>query len=466
MKISWDKLKQYFIYAIMGGMLAVAFPPFFIFPIFFISFGWLYSNTTKGSDTFLKIFTYFTSFFIALLYWLVNPLTFDLKTYAILIPFALVVAPMFLGIQFAAAVWLWSKCFHRNAIMRISGFSCTLCGLIYFCGEIFPNFPWMLPAYICCGHEIFMQPLAIFGVYGLSFFMLLISTFFGEIFISHSKNDKQNVCIYSLIITLTTTAWLGFGHFRLQKNPTYYTKYSAYLVQGNISQENKENRALARNNLQQYIWLTLHENDVDFVIWPEASVPYLYHENFEELHNLLVKHLHNNEILITGVVRHDLKNSLIYNSIIAMNKQKRNIATYDKSKLVPFGEYVPCRQLLEVSPLAAEIDDFAVGTSPKIFNIKGLNILFLNCYEIAFRQKKENADLLINLTNDGWFGHTTELFQHLAIARVRAVELGIPVIRVTNFGISAVFDPCGRCIAEIGVNKTKGIYIKIPEKLD
>lgn len=465
MKISWNRIKQYFIYALMGGTIAFAFPPFFVFPIFFVNLGWLYSDTAKGSNNFSRLFAYFTSFFIALLYWLVNPLTFDLKTYAILIPFALLIAPMFLGVQFATAIWLWNKYFYHNAIIRILGFSCTLCGLAYFCGEIFPNFPWMLPAYICCGHEIFMQPLAIFGVYGLSFIMLLFSALFGEIFISYNKNEKQNTCIYSLIVTLTTTAWLGFGHFRLQKNPTFYTKFSAYLVQGNISQENKGNRLLVHNNLQQYIWLTLHENDVDFVIWPEASVPYLYHEDFDELNNLLVKNLHNNEIIITGVVRHDLKSSLTYNSIIAMNKQKQNFATYDKSKLVPFGEYVPCRKLLEISPLAAEIGDFAVGTSPKIFNIKGLNVLFSNCYEIAFHQKRENADLLINLTNDGWFGHTTELFQHLAIARVRAVELGIPVIRVTNFGISAVFDPCGRCLAKINVDTSKGIYIKIPEKI-
>lgn len=128
---------------------------------------------------------------------------------------------------------------------------------------------------------------------------------------------------------------------------------------------------------------------MDFVIWPEASIPYLYRENFDELHNLLVKYLHDDEILITGTVRHDLKNSLVYNSIVSINKQKQAIAIYDKSKLVPFGEYIPCRKLLEISPLAAEIDDFAVGTSPKIFNIKGLNILFLNCYEIAFRQERK-----------------------------------------------------------------------------
>lgn len=443
----------------------MSFPPFFIMPIFFINLGWLYHSTLKNTSNLLNLFVFFTAFFVALLYWLANPLTIDLKTYAVLIPFAVLIAPMFLGLQFVGVTWCWKKWLYHNALLRIFGFSGGLCGLIYFCGEVFPDFPWMLPAYICCGHEIFMQPLAIFGVYGLSFILLFLAALLGELFVNYRENRKQNVYILATIMVSITISWLSFGYFRLQKNPTRYTKFSAYLIQGNIPQKDKENKALARSNLQQYIWLTLHDSDVDFVIWPEASIPYLYRENFDELHNLLVKYLHDDEILITGVVRRDLKNSLVYNSIASINKQKQAIAIYDKSKLVPFGEYIPCRKLLEISPLAAEIDDFAVGISPKIFNIKGLNILFLNCYEIAFRQERKNADVLINLTNDGWFGHTTELFQHLAIARVRAVELGIPVIRVTNFGISAVFDPCGRCVSKINVDTAKAVRIKIPEKL-
>lgn len=464
MQPSRQQLKQYLIYAIMGGAVALSFSPFFILPIFFLSLGWLYGETIKNNANLLKSFVFFTAFFIALLYWLVNPLTFNLRTYAILIPFAAIIAPMFLGIQYAFVVWCWGKYFRDNMLFRIFGFSALLCGLTYFCGEIFPNFPWMIPAYISCGHEIFMQPLAIFGAYDFSFFLLIITALSGEIFINYKKNRRQTYVLI-FIISSMVILWVGFGYFRLSKNPTQYTKFSAYLVQGNIPQKDKENRELARKNLQKYIWLTLRDSDVDFVLWPEASVPYLYHEDAEELQNLLVKYLQGNEVLIAGVVRQDSRTAQVYNSIIAIDKSKRNVATYDKSKLVPFGEYIPCRKLLGISPLAAEIEDFAVGTSPKIFNIKGLNVLFSNCYEIAFRQEKKNADVLINLTNDGWFGHTTELFQHLAIARVRAVELGIPVIRVTNFGISAVFDPYGRCIAKIDVDVAQGIQVKIPRKI-
>jgi len=184
------------------------------------------------------------------------------------------------------------------------------------------------------------------------------------------------------------------------------------------------------------------------------------------LHNWLIKPLHENEFLITGVVRRDLVNSLVYNSIVVIDAKKQNVATYDKSKLVPFGEYIPFRKILSLSPLASDIEDFAVGTTSNIFKIKGLNVLFANCYEVAFRHKRKNADVMINLTNDGWFGHTTELYQHLTMAKVRAVELGIPVIRVTNFGVSAVFDPCGRCIAKIPVDQAQTLEIKIPKKIE
>lgn len=465
MKVNRQSIKQFFISSAMGGTAALSFPPFFLIPVFLINYGWLYYKC-RGEKAFQRSLVFFTAFFVALLYWIVNPLTFDLKHHAILIPFAILAAPMFFAAQFAGIMYLWKKYFQYNGLCRVFSFSAGILGVIFFISEVFPSFPWILPAYICCGHEIFMQTLSVFGVYGLSSVILFLSALTGELFVNYRENRTRNAYIYAGIIALTMSIMLVFGYFRLKNHPTQFTQISARLVQCNIPQKDKQNKRLSFEILQKHIQLSAHKNDVDFVIWAEAAVPYLYRENFDELHDYLAMPLHENEILITGVVRRDLKTSLIYNSIVAINKNKQNVAVCDKSKLVPFGEYIPCRRLLSISPLAAEIEDFDVGATPKIFKLKGINVLFSNCYEIAFRQKRENADVLINLTNDGWFGHTTELFQHLAIARARATELGLPVIRVTNFGITAVYDPCGRCLGQISAGKSGTLDIKIPKKID
>jgi len=452
---------------LFGGSVALAFPPFFIMPIFFSAYAWLYSNIHKSTtkEAFINSFIFFTSFFVALLYWLVNPLTFDLQHHAILIPFAFLIAPMFLGMQFAMFVWIARKTLWNNLLSRILSFSLGQLAITCFCGEIFPNFPWMLPAYVWCGHEVFMQTISVYGIYGLSFVSLLLASLCGEAVILYRKKNKYIFLLISLVCCIFATIVM-FGCYRLNKNPTKFTDKTALIVQCDISQKEKLNKGLSYKILQKHISQSMHRNDVDFVIWAEAAVPYLYRENFEDLHNWLIKPLHENEFLITGVVRRDLVNSLVYNSIVVIDAKKQNVATYDKSKLVPFGEYIPFRKILSLSPLASDIEDFAVGTTSNIFKIKGLNILFANCYEVAFRHKRKNADVMINLTNDGWFGHTTELYQHLNMAKVRAVELGIPVIRVTNFGVSAVFDPCGRCIAKIPVDQAQTLEIKIPKKIE
>ena len=123
MKFEWAK-KKFWPAVLFGGLIAFAFPPFFIAPIFFLSYAWLYRNTNikNAKRVFFDSCIFFTSFFVALLYWLVNPLTFDLRHHAILIPFAVLIAPAFLSIQFAAMIWLAKKYFWENSIARIFSF--------------------------------------------------------------------------------------------------------------------------------------------------------------------------------------------------------------------------------------------------------------------------------------------------------------------------------------------------------
>jgi apolipoprotein N-acyltransferase len=213
-----------------------------------------------------------------------------------------------------------------------------------------------------------------------------------------------------------------------------------------------------------------HSSRLDLIIWPEAAVPYLYHERFSDLHGFLKSPLKIGEHLITGAVRRDMVTGLIHNSAVVVNHLGENVYNYDKRRLVAFGEYIPLREYIPFQSLrsiAGAIGDFDVGNLPQEIEVGGLRILMAICYEAAFPNEMDGktANLIVNLTNDGWFGPTSEPFQHLQIVRARAVETGLPLIRATNYGISAVFDVCGREVGRIPFGKSGFLECRIPKDM-
>ena len=152
-----------------------------------------------------------------------------------------------------------------------------------------------------------------------------------------------------------------------------------------------------------------------------------------------------NTILIVGLLSHE--NRKLFNSLIFVNGTGKIDYKYDKIHLVPFGEYVPFRNKLKKIANFLSQRDFSTGVTKENINLKGFGeIITLICYEILFsnevsRRISENTNLLINITNDAWFGNTVGPHQHLALAKIRAVETGLPLVRVANTGISAFISP-------------------------
>ncbi len=148
------------------------------------------------------------------------------------------------------------------------------------------------------------------------------------------------------------------------------------------------------------------------------------------------------------------------------------IGKYDKQHLVPFGEYIPGRKYIPETfqAVANTIGDFDVGTTSKIINLKGLKAVICICYEAVFPNEIippcEDGDVIINITNDSWFGYSSALSQHLQIVRARAVEEGLPLIRATGFGIAAVFDSCGREICSLPTSYSGVMDFYIPNKIN
>ncbi|MCR5225151.1 MAG: apolipoprotein N-acyltransferase [Alphaproteobacteria bacterium] len=462
-----NQIREYFIKAkdsdlialsFSGVISAFGFSPFNLFFLSLIGFAVYFvkfENAVSIKQALKGTFAFAFCFHLASLYWFACPLLVSPEKHAIFIPFALTLAPAYLSLFWLIPAFIVKK-YSRGLWQDVFVLSALLALTMYFYGHYLPGFPWVYVGYIwlCC--DSMAQSLSLVGIHGLNLITLLMSGVLGAGAVVFKKsNNKMTLCItWSLVVDLMALMF-AFGYCRLLYNPTEYTSYTARIVQGNLSQREKMDKHEVFTNLQKHIALSEHSSFIDFIIWPEASIPYLYRENSWKLNRLLQSPLSYGETLIAGAVREDITTHKIFNSIIIVDCFGRNTECYDKIRLVPFGEYIPLRKYLPWQGLAVDIGDFDRGDKSRIIEVNGLKMIFAICYEAVFPQdfipKEGRADVIINVTNDAWFGCTIEPFQHLQIVRARAIESGLPLIRVTNFGISAVFDALGRELGRVPI---------------
>ena len=442
-----------------------------------VFFRGIYECNEKSSAKILSYsFVYWLFYFMGALYWLVYPLTIDLSLHWILIPFALIAVPAYLSIPLLLSVYVIKK-FCKNIWISALVFATLTFSIMYLQGHYAPGFPWALPGYVWSRDLFYMQALSIWGIYGQTFVTLLISGIFGVGLYWIKKSSKKCFCTMSFVCCSFLLIYL-FGFVRVSDNSKEFTSYKVRCVQGSILQKNKMNRNLSARNLELHLNLSRMESNKDnwspdFIIWPEASVPYLFTSESVVLRQKLAEVVPNEGYLITGAVRKDSDSGSVYNSVVILDQFGRNIVNYDKKRLVPFGEYIPFRNLIPkvFAPIANSIGDFDIGKNSNVVELKGLKMAFAICYEAIFpggfvSKDFEDVDVIVNVTNDAWFGHTSEPVQHLNIVRARAIEEGIPLIRVTNFGISAVFDAYGRKVKSLMTDEVGVIDCSIPKKAE
>jgi apolipoprotein N-acyltransferase len=460
-------------YAFAGALAATGFAPINLFPAFVLAVAWLFVQTHKNERCRpLDVFVFFLFMHMCGLYWLVYPLTINIKIHGWLIPLALFFVPAYLSVQLLVA-WYLAKKIAGGMLENILLWPSLCCMAMYLYGHFAFGFPWLLPAYIWGQHEIFLQTISIYGVYGLSLVTMIISCLGGASYVFYKKNYRPGA-----VATMAAAVVLGifltlFGIFRTDGAKTSSSGCRARIVQCNLSQAEKNNSLLSHKNLHEHLKYSYDNSDLDFIVWPEASFPYLYHEKLEWFHDVCRGFLKNGACLVAGAIREDSATSKIYNSIVAIDHLGKNVLNYDKTHLVPFGEYVPFRAFIPSAfqSIASSIGDFDVGESPRVLTINGLKFALSICYEAAFSENFlakngdwQQLDALINVTNDAWFGPTSQPYQHLQIVRCRSIETGLPLIRCTNYGISAVFDPYGREICRIDINTSGAADFFIPKK--
>ncbi|MCM0021396.1 MAG: apolipoprotein N-acyltransferase, partial [Tagaea sp.] len=269
---------------------------------------------------------------------------------------------------------------------------------------------------------------------------------------------------------------VGFGAWRLAENPTAFVPdVRLRLVQPVVPQALKWDPEAREANLKRTIALSRVAGFADrtHVIWAETATAFPIwgdHPRMVERRRQIAQAAPPGGVLITGAVRvePDASGGLrAFNSAHALDSGANMLANFDKFHLVPFGEYVPFREILPIDRIVPGGVDFSAGPGPATIQIPGLPpVSPLICYEIIFPGRAIDPSMrpgmILNLTNDSWFGYSIGPFQHFAAARFRAVEEGLPVIRAAGGGISGSIDPMGRVIARLDLERVGVLDANLP----
>ena len=441
---------------IVGGIATFSIPPFSIFPLFVgIGFG-LYLINFQSS--LIKIFLsgWFLGFgwFSFGLYW-IGSAFFMADTYHVfLMPFAIILLPSLLAVFWGSAC-VCAKLINRNTNFSILYIIVFLSLFEYLRAQVFTGFPWLMPSMIFASNVYLIQIFSFIGSFSTNIIVLILSIL---PFIFFSSFKGKNTLSLILLIPIIILFFCGILKY-YNKSSLKNTDQLVTIVQPNIKQKNKwiiKNREQHLNNLLELSTKNRDSfnNKSRIIIWPETSFEGSIPSETKLLSNISEKIIKNkNTTLILGLLRTD--ENKVFNSLVFLNHKGDILHNYDKIKLVPFGEYIPFRQYLGALTNMLAPKDFTSGklkSNPTIYGFE--NIITLICYEILFTKEivkriYKNTNLLINITNDAWFGKTIGPYQHLALAKIKAVEFGLPLARVANTGISAYVSPYGEMIGKI-----------------
>jgi apolipoprotein N-acyltransferase len=456
----------------LGAAGALAFEPFRAFPLLLLAYGALVLlldgaslSDRRWRDAALTGWAFGFGFFLVGHYWIGYAFLVDPEAHAWQMPFAMVLLPAGLALFFAAAAALCMIAW-RPGMQRVFMFALAFMIAEWLRGHIFTGFPWNLPGYGWTASTAVLQSTSVLGVYGLSLLTLLFGASFA-LLASRGRAWWLNAAMTLLFVAL----WAGGEVRLLGATDATVEGVRLRLVQPSTPQPEKyapENQLRNWRRLIDLSSLPTAEQPTH-IIWPEAAPPFLL-EGIPQVAADIANLTGDSRVLMTGQVRVAQENGRrdSYNSFAVFGPHGKLIGTYDKFHLVPFGEYVPGGPLLRaigVTEIAASTG-FSSGPGPKTMMVPGAPPVGpLICYEVIFPGEvtgEPRPGWLVNVTDDSWFGPDTGPMQHLLIARVRAIEEGLPIVRAANSGISAVIDAHGRVRASLALGLRDALDASLP----
>jgi len=458
----------------LAGMLAaLAMPPIGLVPVYLISLPalvWLADGVATRRGAFLVGWSHAFGFHVIGLYWVAVSMTVDPAFYW-MIPFGVVGLPALLSLLSGIAVTAWWVIPGRGpgkvlllAVLLLAG--------EYLRGFIFTGFPWNLPGYAWVPWLPVLQTVSLVGVYGLSLVTLALGFVPAMLAGPHRGRAGWGIAALLVVLAGAGTAW---GWARLPDGAAATVPdIRLRLVQPNIPQELKWVRELWDQHFENLSELTLQAPEgapPTVVIWPETAIPYMVTSS-PTTRQALAQLVPEDGLLITGAPRTEEMadgGRRYFNSLVAVDGAGAIQGVYDKHHLVPFGEYMPLGRYLPLQSIAGRSVDYSFGAGPTTLALPGLPpVAPFICYEAIFPGAvtgEARPGWLLNITNDGWFGRTWGPHQHFATAVTRAVEEGLPLVRVAGTGISGVVDPYGRTLERLDLGERGIIDHDLPAAL-
>jgi apolipoprotein N-acyltransferase len=456
-----------------GGLAALAFPPFGVLPGV-LGYGLLLHLVDTADErrplrsAFWRGWLAAFAFFLISCWWVAEAFMVDARGQGWMAPFAVALLPSGMGLFWGSAMAAY-RAIRPRGWSRILVFASLFTVAEWLRGHVLTGFPWNLPGETWPAGDAVSQAAALVGAYGLTWLTVAGAAAFAPL-LAHAGDLRaawRHWAPPAAVALLGLGAVWTWGSLRLA-HPLPADPHAPLVrvVQADVRQETKYSGDSVRSIFQRYLALTAQPGPQapDIVVWSEGAIPVSANELLEPGGGgaeAIRASLHTGETLLFGAYRYtgDPDRPTYYNSLIAARATPTGLQTtgvYDKHRLVPFGEYLPAEPLLTAigfKSLAHLGDSYAAGPSPRPISPAGTpEVQPLICYESLFPDLVRKAvgagparpRWIVNVSNDSWFGVTSGPIQHLNQASYRAIEEGLPIVRATPTGVSAVIDAYGR----------------------
>ena len=473
-----------------GGLAAVAHPPFGFLPGL-LGYALLFHLVDHAPDpqplrsAFWRGWLAAFAYFLVGCWWVAEAFMVDARGQGWMAPFAVALLPAGLGLFWGAAMALY-RALRPHGPLRAVAFAGALSALEWARGHVLTGFPWNLPGETWGAGGAISQAAALFGAYGLTWITLAAAAAFGLAAGPGSLRARLAPVAVAAVALLGLQVW---GAERLRHSVAEDPRAPIVrVVQADVKQEAKYSEDNLRSIFSKYLTLTARPaaRTPDIVIWSEGAVPASANELLapgSPSEAAIRAAMHPGQTLLMGsylAAGPDLQT--YYNSLLAVRAEPVGLKVtgmYAKHRLVPFGEYLPAESLLAplgFKNLAHIGDSYTAGPPPGPIAPVGIPVVQpLICYESLFpdlvrdavRRGPSRPRWIVNVSNDAWFGVTSGPVQHLNQARYRAIEQGLPMVRATPTGISAVIDSYGRVAdgAQLGFGRMSVIDRTLPAAL-
>jgi len=467
----------------LGAVSSLSLPPynyliinFFTFSAFLIFLFKKSKITQSKKHFFIYGWVFGFGYFLSSLYWISISLTFD-QYFKFLIPIALILVPLFLGIFYGLATFCFIISNSKNVVSSFLVFALFFGVFEFIRGSILTGFPWNLIAYSFVNHLEILSITSLIGTYGFN--LICISLFSSpSIFILRETKKDIAVCIVFLVMPFLFYLYGSSYKERFNSSDAINYEYKVRTIGSNISLDRFYSNIDSVSVINELIDISQPiKDDKTIFVWPEGILPGVSQEELIEFKWLFEDVFSKNHLLLIGINSQKTNKEKIdyFNSLSIYDHNLEILNFYKKINLVPFGEFLPFENILKrfgLSVITNNYQSFSSGEDRKTINIKrddfSLKILPLICYEIIYSGKifnNSNFDLIVNISEDGWFGSSIGPKQHFAHSIFRAVESGKYLLRSANNGIAAIVNPLGIIEQKVEYGQSGYIDFKKAKKM-